>query len=152
MFYFYLSHIILLLSLCRVWKSKKTHKQLKEAQKESYEERKKELNMAVVLLWVVILFITCQSIKIIPDIYEVLYCTTKEVQFFTFISNLHFTIKHFKLFKFVISIIISYMKLIVILIDITMLLNIYKVFVGREFGVVMQVINMVLFISISFNS
>ena len=105
MFYFYLSHIILLLSLCRVWKSKKTHKQLKEAQKESYEERKKELNMAVVLLWVVILFITCQSIKIIPDIYEALYCTTKEVQFFTFISNLHFTIKHFKLFKFVISII-----------------------------------------------
>ena len=70
---------------CRIWKSKETQNQLKEAQKESYEERKRELNMAVVLLWVVILFITCQSIKIIPDIYEALYCSTQEVGPFDFI-------------------------------------------------------------------
>ena len=75
------------MSYCRVWKSMKARKQLKEAQIESYEERKRELNMAVVLLWVVFLFITCQSIKIIPDIYEALYCPTQEVQFFTFRFN-----------------------------------------------------------------
>ena len=59
---------------------------MKEAQKESYEERKRELNMAVVLLCVVILFITCQTIKIIPDIYEALYCSTEEVRSLNFCS------------------------------------------------------------------
>ena len=73
------NHILLIIYRYRVWKSKETQKQLKEAQKESYEERKRELNMAVVLLCVVILFITCQTIKIIPDIYEALYCSTEEV-------------------------------------------------------------------------
>ena len=57
-------------------------KQLKEVQAESYEDRKRELNMAFTLLWVVILFISCQSIKIIPDIYEALYCSHQEVQYF----------------------------------------------------------------------
>ena len=65
--------------LNRIWKSKETQKQLKEHQKESYEAQKRESSMAVVLLWVVILFITCQSVKIIPDIYEALYCSTEEV-------------------------------------------------------------------------
>ena len=71
--------MLLIFYQCRIWKSKETQKLLKEAQKESYEERKRELNMAVVLLCVVILFITCQTIKIIPDIYEALYCSTEEV-------------------------------------------------------------------------
>ena len=79
-----INHILLIFYQCRIWKSKETQKQLKEAQKESYEERKRELNMAVVLLCVVILFITCQTIKIIPDIYEALYCSTEEVWYFCF--------------------------------------------------------------------
>ena len=65
----------------RVWKSKKAQHHLKESQvKDACEDTKRELNMAVVLIWLVINFISCQSIKIIPDIYEALYCSHQEVR------------------------------------------------------------------------
>ena len=33
-------------------------------------QQSKERNMAVVLICIVIMFISCQSLKIIPDVYE----------------------------------------------------------------------------------
>ena len=38
-------------------------------------QQKKERNMAVVLVCLVILFIICQSLKIAPDVYEAVICT-----------------------------------------------------------------------------
>jgi hypothetical protein len=34
----------------------------------------RENNLAVVLVCISLLFITCQSAKIVPDLYEVIYC------------------------------------------------------------------------------
>jgi hypothetical protein len=36
--------------------------------------QKREANLGVVLITISILFILCQSVKIIPDMYEVIYC------------------------------------------------------------------------------
>ena len=49
-------------------------RQLTESHQQSNEDLKREVNMASVLVWVVVLFITCQSIKIIPDVYEAFHC------------------------------------------------------------------------------
>lgn len=46
-------------------------------------QQKKERNMATVLVCIVVLFLICQSLKIIPDIYEAIVCkgdTAKCVQ------------------------------------------------------------------------
>ena len=40
----------------------------------SVDMQKKEFNMALVLVCIVVMFIFCQSIKIIPDFYEALAC------------------------------------------------------------------------------
>ena len=44
------------------------------ARPQSLEMQKKEFNMALVLVCIVVMFIFCQSIKIIPDFYEALAC------------------------------------------------------------------------------
>jgi len=41
-------------------------------------QQSKERNMAVVLICIVIMFITCQSLKIIPDVYEAVFCNHDE--------------------------------------------------------------------------
>ncbi len=43
------------------------------------EMQRRELNMAIVLVCIVVMFILCQSVKIIPDIYEALFCNHSEV-------------------------------------------------------------------------
>ena len=37
-------------------------------------QQKKDKNMAVVLICIVVMFILCQSLKIIPDIFEAFFC------------------------------------------------------------------------------
>ena len=67
----------------------KSAKQLLENyQMTSDEQRQNEVRKASVLIWISIFFIVCQSVKIIPDFYEALYCTHKKVYFNTVrISN-----------------------------------------------------------------
>ena len=43
------------------------------------EAQRRELNMAVMLVCIVIMFILCQSVKIVPDIYEALLCNHSQV-------------------------------------------------------------------------
>lgn len=34
----------------------------------------KEIRMAITLIWIAVVFIICQASKLIPDIYEAMYC------------------------------------------------------------------------------
>ena len=62
----------------------KSAKQLRENyQFTSDDQRQHEVRKASVLIWISIFFIVCQSVKIIPDFYEALYCTHKKVSFDT---------------------------------------------------------------------
>ena len=49
-----------------------------EDQAEQQYFRTKEGNMTIVLICIVIMFIACQSLKIIPDIYEAIICQHSE--------------------------------------------------------------------------
>ena len=46
---------------------------------QSLETQRKEQNMALVLVCIVVMFIVCQSVKIVPDIYEALACDHSKV-------------------------------------------------------------------------
>ena len=48
--------------------------------RQATENQRKELNMTIVLVCIVVMFIFCQSIKIIPDIYEAVKCDHSEVR------------------------------------------------------------------------
>ena len=50
---------------------------------------RKELRKASVLIWISVVFIVCQSVKIIPDFYEAFYCDHKEVNSYSTLSILH---------------------------------------------------------------
>ena len=47
--------------------------------RQSAENQRKELNMTLVLACIVVMFIFCQSVKIIPDIYEAVVCDHTQV-------------------------------------------------------------------------
>ena len=66
------------LSPFRIRRAMKVQMQLTQ-RTQTQEEQRRELNMAIVLIWIVVLFIACQSVKIIPDIYEALHCYHYEV-------------------------------------------------------------------------
>lgn len=53
---------------------------LSRAQSLVLETQKKELNMVAVLVCIVVLFIFCQSFKIVPDIYEAVTCHTFKIE------------------------------------------------------------------------
>ena len=74
-----LLNVLLIKHFCyyRVQKSIRRRKENYPATSEALE--RKELRKASVLIWISILFIFCQSVKIIPDFYEALYCNHKEV-------------------------------------------------------------------------
>ena len=40
---------------------------------------RREIRNATIFIWVVVVFILCQSVKIIPDLYEAFYCAHDEV-------------------------------------------------------------------------
>ncbi len=47
----------------------------------SQDNQRKELSMTLVLVCIVVMFILCQSVKIIPDVYEAVVCDhTAEVR------------------------------------------------------------------------
>ena len=43
------------------------------------EQNRSEVKQAVILIWISIIFVVCQSPKIIPDFYEALHCKHVEV-------------------------------------------------------------------------
>jgi hypothetical protein len=57
----------------------RVQKQLTSSRPQTLDTQRKELNMALVLICIVILFIFCQSVKIVPDIYEAVTCNHQEV-------------------------------------------------------------------------
>ena len=60
----------------------KSAKQLRENYQINYDDsRQNEVRKASVLIWISVFFIVCQSVKVIPDFYEALYCTHKKVCF-----------------------------------------------------------------------
>ena len=42
---------------------------------------RREIRNATIFIWVVVVFILCQSVKIIPDLYEAFYCAHDEVSY-----------------------------------------------------------------------
>ena len=56
----------------RIRSSAKTQQQLTSQTKENH---RRETNMAIVLVCIVVMFIVCQSVKIVPDLWEALMCT-----------------------------------------------------------------------------
>ena len=60
----------------------KSAKQLRESYQITYDDsRQNEVRKASVLIWISVFFIVCQSVKVIPDFYEALYCKHKKVCF-----------------------------------------------------------------------
>ena len=79
------NHHLMCLPLCNVHSFSRIHsalrvqKQLTTNRPQSVEAQRKELNMALVLICIVVLFILCQSVKIVPDVYEALVCRRQKV-------------------------------------------------------------------------
>ena len=51
-----------------------------ELDPEMTSRQKREANLGVVLISISILFILCQSVKIVPDLYEVVHCRLRAPQ------------------------------------------------------------------------
>ena len=66
-------------SSLRIHSALRVQKQLTTNRPQSLEAQRKELNMALVLICIVVLFILCQSVKIVPDVYEALVCRRQQV-------------------------------------------------------------------------
>ena len=45
----------------------------------SSQLQRQEDKKASIIIWISIFFIACQSVKLVPDLYEAFYCTHKEV-------------------------------------------------------------------------
>ena len=72
-----------MISLClfRMQHSVRVRKQLTPGT-DICEITRREIRNATIFIWVVIVFILCQSVKVIPDLYEAFYCAHDEVRFF----------------------------------------------------------------------
>ena len=74
-----ISYIYDIISYFRVQKSAK---QPRGNYQINYDDsRQNEVRKASLLIWISVFFILCQSVKVIPDFYEALYCTHKKVSF-----------------------------------------------------------------------
>ena len=62
---------------CRVWKSVRHRRQIGISSSGEVDSR--ELKKASVLIWISVFFIVCQSVKLAPDFYELLYCIHTQV-------------------------------------------------------------------------
>eukprot|EP00094_Tigriopus_californicus_P003536 TCALIF_03401-PA protein Name:"Similar to FR FMRFamide receptor (Drosophila melanogaster)" AED:0.29 eAED:0.29 QI:0/0.33/0/0.5/1/1/4/0/218 len=60
--------------IVKIREAMKLQKEMTISRQPSLESQKKEFNMALVLVCIVFMFIACQSIKIIPDVYEAMVC------------------------------------------------------------------------------
>ena len=72
-------HHVQLSTIPRIHSALRVQKQLTTNRPQSLEAQRKELNMALVLICIVVLFILCQSVKIVPDVYEALVCRRQQV-------------------------------------------------------------------------
>ena len=72
-----------MISLCRsrMQHSVRVRKQLTPGT-DICEITRREIRNATIFIWVVIVFILCQSVKVIPDLYEAFYCAHDEVRLF----------------------------------------------------------------------
>lgn len=67
--------LVLVLNTIMIVKIRSSAKAQQEMTQQTRENNKRETNMALVLVCIVIMFIVCQSIKIVPDLWEALVCT-----------------------------------------------------------------------------
>ena len=64
---------------CRIRKTSRDRSQILYLMTSS-QLRRQEDKKASILIWISIFFIACQSVKLVPDLYEAFYCAHKEVR------------------------------------------------------------------------
>ena len=80
---------------CRIMKSAKDRRSMTNSRSNSHPEdtNRTDVKQAVTLMWISVLYVVCQSPKIIPDFYEALYCEySKVINLKQIIGSLRFTI------------------------------------------------------------
>ena len=71
----------------------------------TFEKQRQEHKLGYLLVCISVLFISCQSFKIIPDIYEIMFCR------YEYNSNREQILKHFTNFFFLKSVIIIHIPI-----------------------------------------
>ena len=71
-----------LLSSSRIVNSAKARRVMTNSvasRQQSSDANRTDIKQAITLMWISVLYVLCQSPKIIPDIYEALYCEYSSV-------------------------------------------------------------------------
>ena len=73
---------MMLFTFCRIMKSAKARRIMTNSSvsQNTTDTSRTDVKQAITLMWISVLYVVCQSPKIVPDFYEALYCEYSSVR------------------------------------------------------------------------